>query len=370
MGKRWIGLCAALLLPACGDSSSGGGPARPYRMGFTPWLYDATIEARDWVFAKIGAEGDVVSEHLEEGVPWPEMLAGQAFSGSYLAELEGRRSKKPQGQRVLVQINPLDNGRSGLAPYRGAGVAEPLPAPWNGYALDHADVKAAYLNYALRMVEFFEPDYLGIGIEVNLLARNAPAKWAAYVALQRHVYTELKRLHPALTVFASVFCVPFFPEWSAEDDGDVQRAALADLEPYMDLTAFSAHPFMSALLAESFPDDYFDRLFSLTTKPVAIAESSYPAQAWSTLTPPILTFNGSTAKQDAFLRKMLDACDRWGARFVIWFAIRDYDALWAGVLGSSELALVWRDTGLYNEAGLDRPSILTWRAALAVPYAP
>ena len=97
MGKHMVLLGAVLLLPACGGSGSDDGPTRPYRMGFTPWLYDATEEARDWTFAKIGAEGDVVSEHLEEGVPWNEMLAGQAFSGSYLAELEGRRSKKPPG---------------------------------------------------------------------------------------------------------------------------------------------------------------------------------------------------------------------------------------------------------------------------------
>ncbi len=371
MGKqKWILGAAVLLLPACGGSSdSDAGPTRSYRMGFTPWLYDATTEARDWTFAKLGEEGDVVSEHLEEGVPWPEMLAGQDFSGTYLAELEGRRSKKPPGQRVLVQINALDTSRSGLAPYRSDQVNASLPAPWNGYALDHPNVKAAYLNYALRMVEFWQPDYLGIGIEVNLLARNAQAKWPAYVALQAHVYQELKKVHPGLTVFASVFCVPFFPEWS-DDDGDVQRAALADLLPHLDLVAFSVHPFMSALLADTFPDDYFDRLFALSSKPVAISESSYPAQVWSTLSAPVLAFNGSPAKQDAFLRKMLDACDRHRARFLIWFAIRDYDALWAGVLGSSELALIWRDTGLYDEAGVERAALATWRAALAVPYGP
>ena len=162
--------------------------------------------------------------------------------------------------------------------------------------------------------------------------------------------------------------MPFFPEWSSEDDGDAQRAGLSDLIDDVDLVAFSVHPFMSALLAESFPDDYFDRLFALSSKPVAVAESSYPAQVWSTLSPPVLTFNGSPAKQDDFLRKMLDACGRHPTRFVIWFCIRDYDALWGGVLGGSELALVWRDTGLYAEDGAERPALATWRAAFSVPH--
>lgn len=364
-----MGALAALLLPACGGGGGGGGGAtRAFRMGFTPWQYDGTLEARDWTFERIGSEGDIVSQHLEEGVPWADMLAGLPLSGNYLAELDDRKSRQPAGQRTLVQINPLDTGRSGLAPNRGANANEPLAAPWNGYALDHANVKAAYLNYAKVVVEFFEPDFLGLGVEVNLLARNAPAKWDAYVALHAYVYTELKALYPALPIFVSVFCVPFFPEWSSGDNLTLQKDALADLEPYCDLVAFSVHPFMSALLAETFPGDYLDRLFALTSKPVAVSESSYPAQVWSTITPPVLTFNGSIAKQDDFLRRLLDAARRHDARFVIWFCARDYDALWAGLLGGSELALVWRDTGLYDEAGAARTAAATWNAALATPY--
>ena len=106
-------LFAALLLPACG--SDGESAPRSYRMGFTPWQYDGTLEARDWTFERIGAEGDVVSQHLEEGVPWPEMLANDAFSGSFLAEMNDRLARKRTGQRDLVQINPLNTARSGLA---------------------------------------------------------------------------------------------------------------------------------------------------------------------------------------------------------------------------------------------------------------
>jgi len=125
---------------------------------------------------------------------------------------------------------------------------------------------------------------------------------------------------------------------------------------------------MSALLCDSFPDDYFDQLFAFTSKPVAITESSYPAQTWSTLSGPPLTFTGTPEKQDRFLRLMLDACGRRGARFVIWFSVRDYDQLWAGVLASDPTALIWRDTGLYDESGVARPARSTWIGALSVPY--
>lgn len=349
----------------CGDGGGGdSGTTRTFRMGFSPWLCDATVEAQNWTWAKLNAEGDIVSNHLEEGVPWQAMFDGQDFSGSYLAELQYRKDHLAPGKKCLVQINPLNTARNGLALNRGATPAEPLAAPWTGYALNSSQVKTAYLNYSRKMVEFMHPDYLLIGVEVNLLIRNNPGLWAAYVELQGHVYTGLKALYPDLPVAVSVFCVPYFPEFSGGDSLPAQVAGLSDLTPFVDFVAFSAHPSMSALLAESFPDDYFDRLFALTSKPVAISESSYPAQGWSI---PPLTWNGSPEKQDAFLEKMLEASRKAKARFVIWFAIRDYDALWNTVLGQSQDALVWRDTGLYDEAGADRPAILRWRRSLRSP---
>jgi hypothetical protein len=337
-------------------------------MGFSPWLYDATSDAQDWVYSKINAEGDVVSNHLEEGVPWQAMHDNQDFSGSYLAELQNRKNRRVPGKKSLVQICPLNIGRSGLAENRGASPNEPLPAPWNGYALNSPQVKQAFLNYAKKMVAFMEPDYLLVGVEVNLLIRNAPALWAAYVELHQHVYAGVKAAYPTLPVAVSVFCVPFFPQFSSGDSLPAQLAGLADLTPSLDFVAFSVHPFMSALLADSFPEDYFDRLFALTSLPVAISESSYPAQAWTSSAP--LTFNGSPEKQEAFLATMLEASQKAKARFVIWFCIRDYDALWNTVLGRSEIGLIWRDTGLYDEAGADRKGIVTWRAAYSRTWAP
>jgi hypothetical protein len=366
--RRSALLVAALVIPACGG---GGGdsppPTRSYAMGFTPWLYDATVDAQDWVYAKINAEGDVVSQHLEEGVPWQDMAGGLGFSGSYLAELQSRKNRKVPGKKTLVSINPLNVARDGMAGNRGAGVAEPLPAPWNGYALNSPQVKAAFLNYAMRTIEFLEPDYLLIGIEVNLLIRNSPAKWAAYAELNQHVYSGVKAVYPALPVGVSLFCVPFFPQFSSGDSLPAQLAGMADLAPAVDFFAFSLHPFMSALLADSFPDDYLDQLFALSPKPVAISESSYPAQVWSSGG---LTFNGSPEKQDAFLAKMLEAAEKWKAKFVIWFSIRDYDALWNGLLAQDPIALIWRDTGLYDEAGADRRAILRWRSAFSSAWVP
>ncbi len=339
-------------------------------MGFSPWQYDGTLEAMDWTYDRIAVEGDIISHHMEEGVPWPEAYSGAAFPASFQTEIEGRASRRVNGQKVVLQISPLNVARDGMALYRGNSPTEPLPEPWNTYALDSTQVKTAFLNYAERMIGYFQPDYLLIGVEVNLLIRNNYPLWSAYVALHSYVYSELKKTHPTLPISVSVFCVPYFPQWSDVDNAlgipEKQAQGLVDLGPSIDFISYSVHPFMSGLLAESFPVDYLDTLFSLLPgKPVAVSESSYPAQLWQSGG---LTFNGDQEKQNRFLSLLLSSSRRAQAEFVIWFAIRDYDALWSGLLGSSEAALPWRDTGLYDEAGNERMALSTWRTEFSRPH--
>ncbi|MBI5890681.1 MAG: hypothetical protein HZB47_08390 [Nitrosomonadales bacterium] len=366
-------LLALGLLVSCGGGGGTTTPApqiatRSFLMGFTPWPWDATQEAVDWTYQTIMSKGDIVSHHIEEGVPWPEALAGAPFPASYANLLAERAARTPAGKKILLQINPLDIGRNALAPLRtDAALNAPLTAPWNTYSFNAPEVKTAFANYALAMVDALHPDYFQIGIEVNLLKRNNPAAWSQYVELQCHTYNAVKAAHPALPVSVSVFSVPFFPEWSAEDNLPDQLAALGDVSACSDLIAFSVHPFVSGLLAETFPADYFERLFAHATKPVAITESSYPAQQWSLNG---LTWNGTQAKQADFLNKMLTAAQSRQLKFVIWYTVRDYDQLWSGTLGSDDLSLIWRDTGLYDETGAAREAMTTWNSTLDKTYQP
>lgn len=62
-------------------------------MGFTSWPYDATTEAVDWTWSTLRAEGDVVSQHIEEGVPWPEAASGAPFPATFDALLADRKKR-------------------------------------------------------------------------------------------------------------------------------------------------------------------------------------------------------------------------------------------------------------------------------------
>lgn len=334
---------------------------RNFLMGFSPWPYDFSLEAVEWTYKTINDYGDVVSHHLEEGVPWDEALYNKPFSQSYTNDLNYRLQHVNRDHKIVLQLNPLDIKRANLAPHRGEKANEPLPSTWTNKTLNDPDVKKAYVRYIERMDNLFKPDYLLTGIEVNLILRNNPKIWKDYVELQCHVYKSLKKKNQNKKIYVSVFAASFLPEWVKEDKLEEHVQALKDLSPCTDGFALSVHPFMSALLADSFPDNYFDRLSEVIPHIVGISESSYTAQKWTLMW---MVWNGTQEKQDHFLSLMLNAAQKQKMEFVIWYAPRDYDAMWKGVLGRDSLALIWRDTGLFDENGTPRTALTTWQKAL------
>jgi hypothetical protein len=183
------------------------------------------------------------------------------------------------------------------------------------------------------------------------------------------VYKAVKEKHPSLPVVASVVCTSYFPGLCSEDDPEKQRQELKKLLPYVDILGFSVHPFMSSWTAEKVPDrKFFKELFALAVgKPFAITESSYPAQKWQMwmgLTN--VVFNGSEAKQEAFLKAMLDESLEERPVFVSWYSIRDYDQL-CQKLPFVPALIVWRDTGLFDENGRPRRALALWDSVLKLP---
>lgn len=380
--SAWIFAVAALPVVACTTpastgssgttSTSTGGATRAFDLGFTSWPYDATTEAIDWTWTTLRAEGDVVSQHVEEGVPWTEAASGASFPASFDAQLVDRK-KRAAGAKQLLSLNPLDLSRTKLAGRRTDQLNVPLEPPWSGYALDDPQVIDAYLAYVKRVADVLQPTYLQTGIEVNLLRRETDAAtWGRYVKLQCAVYQGLKTAGYAQPVSVSFVSTPFYqPEkYDTKPNVAAQIQALRDVEPCVDVVAWSVYPFMSGLLAESVPDDYFASFMDLTSKPMAVSESGYPAETWVLPNGP--TWNGTPEKQRAFADRLLVEASARKLRFVVWFPLRDYDALWSkptsmGGLGQDNVSIVWRDSGMYDAAGAPRPALGRWREAFSMP---
>ncbi len=361
--KKSIAIIVGLLLLSGGESSE---PTRSYHLGFTPFPHDISQAAIDYVYAAIGNDADIIAHHFDEGIPWPEALAGSDYHQNVLDDWEQRKSKTPAGHKVYVAITPINTTRNGLALYWGSDDNLPLSAPWDGYAFNHDDVKTAYLNHAVRTINFFEPDFLTVGIEVNLLVTNNPGVWSAYLELNQYVYSELKKLYSNLPVMVSLFGIALLDGYRGEDDHTAQMQAFADIIDDTDYYALSLYPYMSVYLTDSIPTTMFDDLFSLSDKPIAIAETGYPAQSFSITVDGggTIEFNSTPQKQRNYIAGLLEQANQRDFIFVINFVLRDYDALWEAI-GSPQWAIVWRDTGFYDENGASRPALEVWRDALA-----
>jgi hypothetical protein len=41
--------------------------------------------------------------------------------------------------------------------------------------------------------------------------------------------------------------------------------------------------------------------------------------------------------------------------------LRDYDSLWVNIGARNDLTIAWRDSGLLDESGAERPAFSTWK---------
>jgi hypothetical protein len=341
---------------------------RPFLMGFTPFPWDTTPAAVKSTYEGIIANGDIICHHFDGGVPWPEALADKPFSEHIRNGWEMRKESTPKDFKVFVAVTPLDTFRKGMALYYGEKENMPLPKSFRGKAFDDPDILKAYLNYCRRVVEYFKPDYLALGIEVNELVHNSAGKWPGFVRLYKYVYVELKKDHPQMPIFATFTLHNMLQDnWS---DLGMQRRKVREFLTEVDLVGISFYPFMKTLGDPERPIEAFDWIRKFVgDKPIAITETGFPAEP-TRLEDFKLTLPGSPEGQARYIEALLSTACRDRYLFVITFLYRDYDALWDKIKGSmsGDWAVAWRDCGLVDEKGTKRRAHEVWRRYLKAKY--
>lgn len=364
-------LFLALILLSCNkDAPSPVTEARTFYMGFTPFPYEVSQEAIDFVYQKIGQDGDIINHHFDNGVPWVEAETNAAFHANIMNDWAYRKAKTPIGHKIYLSVGPINIYRIGLANYRAEKDDMPLPAPWNSYKFSDQPVKTAYLNYCKRIIDFFKPDYFNMAIEANLLYFNRPDLWNDYMVFHEYIYTQLKLTYPSLAIFSSVTGAHMLDGAFSGNDYMKQRAAVKQVLVFSDLYALSFYAYLSNYLGNPYPVGVFEELFNISDKPLAIAETGYTAQTFSIdVLPGVpVTITSDADKQEKYVRDLLEACSKRKSLFVINFILRDYDQLWKSVGSPTDLFIAWKDTGLYDENGSSRKAFDVWKLYLAKPY--
>lgn len=329
-------------------------------MGFTPWPYDATVSAISNTYTLIQDQGDIVSHHLMEGIPWEASYAGELLPDKVEQEISSRTSQTGPNSVVYLSIDSLNTLRDDLALNWGDGGGEPRPAPWDVRDFGDIEVAEAYSNFALNMIDRFDPAYFNYAPEVSELILNDIDKFDQFASFAERVYQNIKAVHPSLPLMVSV---------ALKSPGSTEALTIesnfSKISEFVDVVGISVYPY--AFYAHddkgdpaNLPENWLSQISSLAgSKPIAIAETAWIAEDLT-----IINYGyaeqSDVNKQRDYLSEVLTSADNLSIEFVIWFTIVDYDALWNDFLGQDDLSKLWKDTGLYDENLNTRPAFDVW----------
>lgn len=300
---------------------------------------------------------------LDDGVPWAEALADKPWPSSVERKWRDLARRAPAGVPVYLALEPLDQDRTGLAP---AIAGSSTPRSIQGASFDSEPVVQAYLAYARRAVERFNPTYLNLGVENGELAHRKPSAWPAYTRLIRRVYEALKRERPDMLIGVS------FGLQSLMEPATARRCR--DFVESLDFLGLSFYPYMSSF-HEKFgvsplpppPDEWrkpLEWVRRWTDKPIAVTETGYNTKdmalpEWG------IRMRGSEALQEQYVRELAAYALRDDYLFVIYYLPIDIGPLLDSLPKEARaFGDMWRDNGLYTAQLRPKPAHAAWQAAL------
>jgi hypothetical protein len=204
-----------------------------------------------------------------------------------------------------------------------------------------------YLDSIVAFAGQKNPEYLGVGIEVNLLAEDSPADFEEFVTFYAEVYDALKAASPETKVF-TIFQLERMKGLKGglfggnNDPKDTQWDLLARF-PKSDIAAFTTYPHLVFKNPDDIPLDYYSEIASKTDKQIAFSEvgwfSSSTLEGW----------DSSEAAQARFVDIFFNATKDINPEFAIW-----------GFLYDQDIPEPFRSVGLVNSDGTAKEAWTVW----------
>lgn len=324
---------------------------RNYNMGFTTWSYGPKAEDVSATYEFIKNYSDIYTEHIDANIPWNAWINETELPTSFKNEIQGKAAKKINGKKLLLSVSLLNSERTDLAEDVDGTIPEYT-------SLDDANIEEAYFKHIQYLVNAFNPEYLVLAIEANELRLRAETKWAGYTALMDKVTARIKTAYPNLKLSESISLHNLYQPEIANPEAYIDD--IVSRMNTMDFIAVSFYPFLKNLYTKADIQQAFDFLHSKAQKPIAFVETGQIAE---NLVVENLDVNikGDECGQNDYLEVLLANAQLQNYEFVIWWAHRDYDALWKTFPDAiKDVGKLWKDTGLLNESGKGRLSFKTW----------
>jgi len=368
--KRYFLLFAVIVIGffSCSDDDDGNQnekcfdstffseyPSKNFEMGFSTWAYAPSLESINSTYQFINNNSTIYSEQIDNNIPWSTWINNATLPSEFTDDLTRRLDNKITNLPLLLSISLLNIDRTDLASDFDGSIP-------NYSALNDKIIEDAYFKHVDYLIQKFQPKYLVIAIEVNELRIKDENKWEEYKLLIQEVKTRIRNKYPNLQLSESITLHNLFqPEVSDPNDYINEMVAYAN---QMEFVAISYYPFFKGHHTKTEFQTAFDFLHEKINQPIAFSETSHIAEDLS-----VSGFNffadGSACEQNAYMETLLKNAQNHNYKFVVWWAHRDFDELWETFPEDlKDLGKLWRDTGLLDENGVERPAYQTWEKVL------
>jgi hypothetical protein len=342
---------------------------RTFYMGTTPFPADISLAEVDKSYNFINQHCDIISQHINDGIPYEEFYAGLTLPQAFVDDMNFRKYKTPIGKKIFLSVGSLDLSRINKdIYYPTSSVSDEIKSHWTHLNFDDPKMISAYVNYINWLISHFNPIYVNYGVESNSFNWDT-TNFHHYKNFLTQVYQQLKTAHPTISFFVS-FIV---------DNSAIGLNNAEQLIGISDFIGLSVYPYGvdnvgNSSNPELIPSNFFERYIQLApNKPLAIAETGYIAQ--DLIIPAYgLYKQGSQEWQNQYLKKILDICTEKKAVLLIWFCPKDYDAMMNTIIQQGNfdeytlnLLYLWRDTGLIDENDQTRQAYSTWLENVQLP---
>ena len=349
-------IVAALLVAACNGSKDAEepagpdvtrpeprGPVRELRLGLGVQPWEDTRSAHIDTFATAAQHAELVS--IARVPPWEDFFPGAEVSEETHALMRLERDLLRQYDlSLLFAIDPTDGAvqRTRVAGLPEGGDAEA------GFLRE--DVQEALVAYAIYVVTNYEPEYLAVGVEINMLRARAPGQFVGFLKAYAKVYDAVKSIRPGTKVFPTFQLEDLLGKLTQEHPP--QWGAIDAFGGRIDALAFSTYPYLSSSvrLVREIPEDYYAQLRERFTGEILISEAGY-----ASATIEGHSWVGSEREQEEFLNLLLDQAQANGFSAVVWGAERDPAQSRQGG------AAVLNDVGLRYSDGSDKLAWAVWQ---------
>jgi hypothetical protein len=344
---------AAAFLAACGGDGDDtqpttSGEPRDFMLGFSSLPRELNAEAYGEAIDFAGQHGEVVL--VQRMVPWEDFLPGAQVSEETARNTAREREAiDSAGLKLFFAIDPTD-GASARERLGG------LPAEMAGANFADPAVRSAMLAYSEYIARNYQPEYMAIGVEMNLYHARNEEDFANFQTLYDEAYAIVKQHSPETQVTVTLQYEDLLGELPREDQHHDNSYLIRTFD--LDFVAISTYPSLVWDDPANIPDDYYSDLQAYADdKPIAISAMGYASGAQGNAAA------GSENAQAGYLARMLEEVESLEMPFAVWYAI------WDPAYAADTAFAVFQSIGLLRTDKTEKFAWQVWQEAARRPLA-